>query len=1064
MKKPISLIFLLILKFMIDSASAQDVRNHQVVGTIIDRNGEPIPGVSILVKGTQNGTVTNIEGVFLLNLPSGNYTLDVSFIGFKKLAIDIQVPVNTPLEFTMEKDDLELSTFEVFSTGYQELPKERSTGSFIQINNELIDRRVSTDILSRLEDVTPGLIFNRVGAASEPISIRGRSTLFSNASPLIIIDNFPYDGPLDNINPNDVESITVLKDAAAASIWGARAGNGVIVITTKKGAGLGKDRVTLNTNVTLEEKPDLFYFPRMEIWDFLDMERNLFQTGFFNANYQSVNRPLLSPYVEALFANAEGRISDQELEQKLQLFRNTDDRRELLDNFYRNAIRQQYSLNYSGGDNLHQYNYSAGWDRNLSNVIGNDNSRITLSTLQSWKSKNKKFNLSSGLYLVNRSVDTGTLLPEMFPYERLSDEVGNPLPIFQNYTPRFKNSLAKVGLLNWEFVPIEEIGRRDATVRETDIRFNFNAGYELTKGFRWDIYYQYWQNDLRNESNIGTDIYSTRNLINLFTQINPDGTLFRPLPIGAIFDQTIGKSFSHSFRNQLSYNKQFFGEHELTVLAGFELKDLQTVTDIRRFYGYDDELGISTPIDYITLFPRLINPASRGAIPFNDQHSGIINRFVSLYGNIGYTYKGRYTITASARKDQSNLFGVDANMRGVPLWSVGLGWVLSEEEFFKNDLIPFFKLRMTHGYSGNINQNVSALTTARLSPSLPLIPSLRFATITNPPNPELRWEKIQMTNVAFDFESKNRFLSGEFDFFHKRGQDLFGAIQVQPSTGVERFNGNFAETETFGFDFNLNFNWINSSKKFNWNTDLFWSHINDKILDYGVDATIISLLNSDNGIIVPKIGNPLFSVYSLQSGGLDPNTGMPRGILEGQPSMEYSRIISTTSIDDLVFHGSARPTHFGAIRNNFRYGSFSLSVNASYRLGYFFRRSSINYNNLLRGNIDHSDFSHRWQRPGDELITTIPALPTTLNPLRDTFYRNVSDRIERGDHFRLQDIRLAYNLQKSKLPSLPFQRAEIYSYINNIGLLWKATDDRLDPDFQTMIPPRSIAFGVKIDF
>lgn len=1064
MKTKLPLILILLFAIWSKATMAQDVPVHPVEGRIYDSSGEPIPGVSILVVGTQKGTVSNVEGEFSIALPSGAYTLNLSFIGFRKTELEVTVPLNSKLEVTLEKDDLELSEFEVYSTGYQELPKERSTGSFVQLNNELIDRRVSTDILSRLEDVTPGLVFNRVGGALEPISIRGRSTLFSNASPLIIIDNFPYDGPLDNINPNDVESITVLKDAAAASIWGARAGNGVIVITTKKGKGLGKDRVTLNTNITLEERPDLFYAPRMGVEDFLGVEQSLFQSGFFNAAYQSLNRTVLSPYIEALYANAENRLTDQELEQQLQLFRRTDDRRELLDHFHRPAVRQQYALNYSGGDKLHQYSYSAGWDNNLSNVIGNDNSRITLSTLQSWKSKNEKFNVSTGLYLVSRSFTNGTSLPELFPYERLADEAGNPLAVYQNYSPRFKNSLAEAGLLDWDFIPLNEMGRRGVSTRETDIRFNLNTGYEIVKGLRWDAYYQYWQNDLNNESKLGTDIYSTRNTINTFTQINPNGSLTRPIPIGGIFNQTNSRAYSHSLRNQLAYNKQIHGVHELTALAGFEFKDLQAVSDTKRFYGYDDELGISTPVDYTSLFPRIVNPASRGAIPFNDQHTGTINRFISYYGNVGYTYYNKYTITASARKDQSNLFGVDANMRGVPLWSVGLGWVVSEESFFKNDMIPFLKLRITHGYSGNINQEVSALTTARIFPSLPLIPGLRYANITNPPNPELRWEKIQMTNVALDFETKNRFLSGEFDFFHKRGQDLFGAVQVQPSTGVQRFDGNFAETETYGFDLNLNFNWINSSKKFNWNTVLFWSHINDKILDYGVDANITSLLNSDNGIIVPKVGNPLFSVYSLPSAGLDPDTGMPRGFIEGEPSTNYIGIITTTAIDDLRFHGSARPTHFGAIRNNFRYGDFSFSFNTSFRLGYFYRRSSINYNNLLRGNIDHSDFSNHWQQPGDELTTTIPALPTNLNPLRDLFYRNVSDRIERGDHIRLQDIRLAYNFQKAKIPSLPFQRAEVYSYINNIGLLWKATDDRLDPDFQSIRPPRSIAFGVRIDF
>ncbi|MEB2778757.1 TonB-dependent receptor plug domain-containing protein, partial [Algoriphagus sp. D3-2-R+10] len=170
-------------------------------------------------------------------------------------------------------DQLILGEVEVVSTGYQEIPRERASGSFVQLGQEMVNRRVSTNILDRLQDITPGLIFNRFNESQDPISIRGRSTIFANTTPLVVVDNFPYDGPLENINPNDVESFTILRDAAAASIWGARAGNGVIVITTKKGKSGSAPKVSLNTNLIFTEKPDLFYSPRMDNSDFVEVER-----------------------------------------------------------------------------------------------------------------------------------------------------------------------------------------------------------------------------------------------------------------------------------------------------------------------------------------------------------------------------------------------------------------------------------------------------------------------------------------------------------------------------------------------------------------------------------------------------------------------------------------------------------------------------------------------------------------------------------------------------------------------------------------------------------------------
>lgn len=234
MKKNLLICFIVACCYDLYGQSASPRQSRIVEGHITsDQDGLSLAGVNVIVKGTTHGTTTDSEGKFNLEVKEKDVIV-CSFIGYATQ--EITVTNQTFLDIRLEEDIASLSEVVIVSTGYQSLPKERATGSFVQVDNSLVNRRVSTDLISRLEDVTSGLIFNRnVNGRTNDISIRGQSTLFANTKPLIVIDNFPYDGDLNTINPNDVESITVLKDAAAASIWGARAGNGVIVITTRKG-------------------------------------------------------------------------------------------------------------------------------------------------------------------------------------------------------------------------------------------------------------------------------------------------------------------------------------------------------------------------------------------------------------------------------------------------------------------------------------------------------------------------------------------------------------------------------------------------------------------------------------------------------------------------------------------------------------------------------------------------------------------------------------------------------------------------------------------------------------
>lgn len=1058
------IIILLIKVLGISHGFAQSGNQYILSGTVTDsQSGKALPGARITLDNLPNGAISNENGVFELRLASGEYVLKSEFLGFTSQEIPITIQSDTQVNIVMVPEEMALGEVEVVATGYQTIPKERATGSFVALDNELVNRRVSTNLIDRLEDITPGLVFNRTGPANDQISIRGRNTIFANTQPLIILDNFPYDGPLENINPNDVESITVLRDAAAASIWGARAGNGVIVVTTKSGKSR-TPQVSFNSNITVTERPDLFYEPIMSIPDYIEVERLLFDRGIYNSQFNSVNRPPLSPVAETLFALRNGQISGEEANSRIDAMSQRDVRNELAEFYYRSPVIQQYALNLSGASGNHTYYLSGGYDATQENVVGNRQDRITLNLSNQWRLLQNRLDLKLGTYYVGRnSIQTTELPTSTYPIDQLSGLNGEALPITQGYSDRYIREVSGEGLLDWTYTPLNEIGMQDNRSGQDEFRVNLVSGYKINNSLRAELSYQYWKNSGQSRRYYNPDLFFTRDLINLFTQRQTDGSLLRAIPEGGILDLRQSQTYSHNLRFQLNYQKTWAGKHELTALGGYELRDLQAESNSTRYYGYDDELGISRPVNQVSAF-RYFHNNLLLSIPNGDSHQGSIDRFLSYYANAGYSYKGKYHLSGSARKDASNLFGVETNQRGIPLWSAGLGWTLSEESFYKWDYIPYAKLRITYGYNGNIDNTLSSLTTAQYFTNFSfVIPAGELAgTIVNNANPLLRWEKIAITNLGLDLESKDSRIRLNVEAYLKKGEDLIGEAPYVPSTGVTRFRGNTANTETRGFDMELQT--VNVKGAVSWQTNLLLSHLKEKVTNYFFEVSPLTYLQQPQSQLLPLEGRPLFAIYSLPWGGLDPDTGDPRGVLDGEPSKNYPAIFSGATMDNLIYHGPRRPTTFGALRNTIGWKNFSLSANISYRLGYYYRRESVLYSTLLRGFPGHRDYSVRWQQPGDELLTDVPSIPATGNVQRDNVHRFSEILVEKGDHIRLQDIRIGYSWNSGKYSWMPLKNGELYGYANNLGILWKASNDPLDPDFRTQRPPISVAFGLRASF
>ncbi|QEC67924.1 SusC/RagA family TonB-linked outer membrane protein [Panacibacter ginsenosidivorans] len=1042
-------------------------------------NGAPITGATVSLTYAQVATVTNEQGWFTLgaiNLPD---TLQVNMLGYAviRMPLTTGAPINILLEETSRSLDSVL-----VSTGYQKIPKERATGSFDLINNVLLNRSPSSTVLQRIENLTPGILFNHGDAANtDALLIRGRSTIYANAAPLIVLDNFPYDGDINNINPNDIESISILKDAAAASIWGARAGNGVIVITTKKGNS-PTPQIQFNTNITITPRPDLFSVHSISSPDYIELEKTLFENGYYANDelYDSWNfgHPPLTPVVELLIAKRDGTIPAAEADAQIAAYKTFDARNDIGKYLYRDAVAQQYALNISGSTPAVSYYCSAGWDKHINSLAGANDNRITLRSQQTIRLSNK-LQVDAGLNFIHainsEGNNPGYFLnngagKSLYPYAAIADASGNPLVIVKDYRQRFTNDAYNNGLLNWQYSPLEDISENELKLVNTDYLLNTALRYSILKGLQLELKYQYERAAVVTTDFHSGDSYFARNLINSFTQVNTaTGALSYPLPQCAIMNVNNGTLQSHQGRATITYNTVFKQQHRLNILAGWEIKDLQRQHTYNRFYGYNTNTASTiSKIDYVTKYTQYYNIYAQAQIPSSQGLGSTTDRFISSFANAAYTYRERYILSGSIRHDAANLFGVDANQRGTPLWSAGVAWQLNKERWFENKWLPLLKLRLTYGSSGNISRLASAYTTVSFFGAV--LTPLQKADIISPPNAELRWEKVSMLNAGLDFATANNVVTGTIEYYHKKATDLLGQAPVDPTLGITNaegesfFYGNVASMKGSGADVQIITNNITGS--FSWQTSWVFSYAASKITDYlmpsGTAASPYLQINSF--YINPVKGRPVYSVYSYPWFGLDPQTGDPLGYYQGKSSSDYNTI-AQQSIDSITYNGSAQPMIFGAVRNSFTYKSISFSFNISYKLGYYFRVPSVNYSSLYSSWNGHSDYALRWQQPGDEAHTNVPSMVYPANTARDAFYQYSSVLVEKADNIRLEDISISYDMDKSRHRALPFAHIRLYAYASNLTLLWTANKQHIDPYYNnTPAAGKSFALGLNITF
>lgn len=1040
---------------------------------ILDDKGNSVSKATVQHLRLHKFYYTNNKGAISFQEVLPHDRLKVSHLNFISKEISVKLWNDRIDTIILQREENIIEEVTV-NTGYQLLKEKYQTGAFQKIGRVDLERGSDRNILSRIENISTGIHFdhssfdfNTQGRNEQPnLTLHGISTLSGDIrirnAPLIVVDDFPYDADINTINPNDIEDVTILKDAAASSIWGAKAGNGVIVITTKKGKIDNKLSFSYRSSYIRTTKPNLYSRQIIENKDLIDVQTMLYNNGYYKSLINGRAKAALPPVVELYLAQERGELKDYEVADKIALFADTDIRDDYYKYFYRKGEQFQQYLSLSGGDDVMSYYNSLAYDDVKASRISDRNKRFVLTSNNNVRiSKVLSFDLqlnwskllSSNSYGSEYYFNTG----HRFPYSSLVGERGEALDIPKDYNQQFLSSVEGGPLLDWKYRPYEEVFAHKSSELHNQLSTNLGINLKPLKGLSVEIKYQYRNVDQSNQRIADDDSYFARNIINRFSGLQGD-IVHRVVPLGAILNESQMKSEFHSGRLQASYNRDFVNSN-LSFFVGSELQRKEDGSKSAITYGYNEENLLFTPnLNYGTRYPVFGNLAANSFIPTGVERTSNAYRFASFYGNGSYVYGAKYILNANVRKDASNIFGVATNAKWTPLWSSGIAWIVNEEPWFNIEDVDYLKLRATYGVSGNIDLGMSGLI--RIDHSSVFLNGIQWpaAFVGTAPNPELAWEKVFKRNIGVDISVFGSRLKATVDYYLKDTKDLFDYAPLDPSVGTTAVIKNVASTRSHGLDINL----ISQQKigGFSLGNTLRLAYNNNWIsktyLDYPGPLFIL------NRPVVGYKGAMAYGLYTYKWGGLSPNDGSPQGYVNGELSNDYSKIQSKeTKFEDLVLHGSRRPLYFGAFQTDLEYRGVNLSFDLNYKFKYFFKRTGIDYSRLFSSADGHRDFYKRWQKAGDELVTDVPALVYPLDA-SVSFYHSSEALIEKGDHIRLSSLRLGYrtSLERHRIRAL-----NIYCYLSNVGILWRANKYGLDPDVGGAIPvPREISLGVNFNF
>lgn len=1061
-------------------------KGEVIVGFVKDPDGNPLPGVNVQLNSTNTFATTDLTGKFEIKSSSPGDVINVTMIGMKKIAL--VTDDRKEYYIILEEDAIQLDN--VVVTGYQTLSRERSSGSFSVVKNSALESKTtSMNVVDRLEGLVPGLSVN-MSAGGEKFLMRGLTSINAVKSPLVVIDGVPssYDAVSSLVNPNDVESITFLKDATAASIWGASAANGVINITTKVGkAQVRKPKVSYNSFISFKGKPVYDYQRMMSSQELVDAAKEVFSATDYPWNTvttssSSARNPVIYPHEKILYDLSRGLINQTVANSRIDSLKNLNNREQLEDFLTRNSVLTNHSLSFSGGSDFHTYYGSYAYTGN-NNYDKSSTSKHQINLRQDFKfTKDIKLDLTANLAYETGRQFLVTDLPATFnnylPYAMFTDESGTPLSqaYLKRYEP-FRNDAELKSRLNLDYIPLLENDYTQNGSSSLIARINAGLNINLFEGLQYQGKFQFQKGYVKSYNYYDKNSYKVRDELVYFTVAPATSTALPTyyLPTtGGHYQTNSTNNTSWTVRNQLLFDRTFGDKHQITSLAGTEVRgDLSVVHNTYR-RGFDMQTQTYSPYDERALSTTgvsspviLIGSTSTNTLSSKTETFGEYDtRFFSLYANAAYTYNKRYTFNGSVRMDQSNLFGSNKSTQFKPIWSLGASWNISKEEFCKSDVINNLNIRVTYGFGGNSPAPGSGGPFDILFPSN----NANFTEIgyfvALPANAGLSWERTSTTNLGIDFSILKNRVSGSVDVYKKRTEDLLGYIPLDPTTGWYYAYGNLGKIRNDGFELMLNTVNI-SSKNFQWNT-IFTLSYNENKLEELKRNTTLGFSNIINERFIE--GYPAYSLFGFDYIGLN-GSGNP---VARKADGGEATLSSHLSVKDPVFKGVAQPKWFGGMTNEFTYKGFTLSALVVYNLGHSMRRDvNTVYSDRITTNLPQS-FNDRWRVAGDEAHTDVPKyIPNTSTSNSQRYlsiYTNAAQNIISASYAKLRDLTLSYMVPKSLANKILMENLTIYGQVNNI-LLWKNNSFDIDPEYynlrqgsRTDKMPAFVTIGVKVNF
>jgi TonB-linked SusC/RagA family outer membrane protein len=1045
------------------SVAAYAQRSISVEGKVTDETTEPLIGATIRVQGTTHGTVANEHGVFSISVDEGS-TLVISSIGYET----VQVRARAGKMDIVLKEQVQMVD-EVVVVAYGTAKKSTFTGSALSVGSDKIAKTPAANAAASLQGMSAGVsVINNTGDPStDPIiTIRGIGSIQAATSPLYVVDGVPYDGTLNAIASSDIESMTVLKDAAASSLYGSRAANGVIMITTKK-ARQQRPVVNVNTNWGYSElavpfpkvmDPGMFYEYQ---WEAFYNDRH-YVLGEDDATARQYATDHVIPYLIAVHQNSKGESvyvhpydsdtpvgTDGKLRTDIRRVWNPEDW-DWPGNYLKKNLRQEYSANVSGMGNDGKLNYifSGSFLDDKGFTTGQLFNRYTLRSNITNRINDRVMlgmNISYTHSRQNASSDASTrFLRNMQTY--VSPWLRNTDNTDWVYNAKTGERMLDFGYYRKEWAGTNNYANSMATDSDNDGSWNFNTRYRdvlsarsfvdvnLLPGlsFRTNLS---MDNTFRKDNRYGSAIHGS-------AQSDADGWGTTVLSSGGTAYRTSGRQTATTWNNLLTYEATFAESHSVNLLLGHELY----ARNYEYFYGYRNGIMLGNLYELNNASGTTYSLSS-----YTDRY-----RLISLFGRAEYNYDNKYYLSASYRSDGSSRFSPDSRWGG--FFSVGASWRLSHEAFVKDVAwINNLSLRGSYGTTGNDNiklsndpsrDNYYAYQGTFAAYNLYNVAGVRLNTMATP---GLRWEKNKQFNVAADFRLFNR-LSGTVEYFARSSEDLLYYRDLPPSATVGAatgYNTNMGNVANRGLEVSLAWTPV-QTRDFTWTIDGNVTYLKNEITslpdgDYTFTA--------DGGsYYLMQEGGSRYDLIAPRYAGVDPQTGdalywkkifNEAGEETGREITSNYADVSSTSQMDVI--GSTIPKYYGSVTNTFRYGNFDLSFMLYYSLGSkMYDHMYVESQTMRLGFSMVEDFvKDRWQKPGD--VTAYPRLTV----IDYTQTRKYTDKfIFDNDFFRLRNLTLGYALPKRIIAKAGISSLRVFVTGVNFLTWGDAAKRGTDPEIQ----------------